>query len=244
MKQKIINNFNHGARTYNSSADVQAFVAQQLASRLKLTSVNHILEIGCGTGMYTQHLIKRFPNASLLLTDIASQMVQACQERFSHNTLIKAVCVDGEKIETDKQFDLITSSMTLHWFENFKKGFDTLIKHLTPGGQIVFSMLGSESLYEWREICQDENVAVGTPLFPDKKTLQQEMPNLQIEVAMYKHFYKSAYEYLSSLKALGANTTLSEHTPVSAGKLRQLLRKYADGIEISYEIIYGCYTQS
>ena len=35
--------------------------------------------------------------------------------------LIKAVCVDGEKIETDKQFDLITSSMTLHWFENFKK---------------------------------------------------------------------------------------------------------------------------
>src|SRR5437762_1931232 len=127
MKRKIIRYFNQGASTYDSAAEVQTYVAQQLVARLENISAKEILEIGCGTGLLSQQLISLFPDASFLLTDIAPVMVETCQNRFMNQPKIKIACLDGETIAVESKFDLITSSMTLHWFDDVTQGLEKII---------------------------------------------------------------------------------------------------------------------
>ena len=152
IKKKIIRYFNQSAMTYDAEATLQAAIAQQLAFRVN----NHfsskktpkkILEIGCGTGLLSQYMLRSYPAASFVLTDIAHTMVNLCSKRFTHDSRIQAICLDGESLALQEKFDLIISSMALHWFEDLPSSFNTIIRHLTPGGCFLFSALGKHSLH-------------------------------------------------------------------------------------------------
>lgn len=243
MKQKIIRSFNQGARTYHSAAEVQTYVAQQLATRLSLLSATRILEIGCGTGLLSQHLIASFPHAHLTLTDIAPEMLKTCHERFATIPNIQVNYADGEALSMNQTFDLITSSMTLHWFEDIEKGINNIIKKLSSGGVLVFAMLGEKSLYEWRDMCEQMNILPAQLNFPQIDFLKERFPELTFNTELYQQSYTTAYDFLSSLKKLGATATPIGHIPVSVSQLRRLFQRYNHEILMTYEIIYGCYTK-
>jgi len=245
VKQKIIRYFNQGAATYDTSAEVQTYVAKQLALRIQPITPQKILEIGCGTGLLSEHLTALFPGTEVLLTDIAPTMVQICRERFRHLSHIKTDCVDAESAAhfVDAQFDLITSSMTLHWFESFSGSLQKLIDALAPGGSIHFAMLGKGSLCEWQAMCESLGLNVATPVFPEMRLIENDFPDVKFEREIYQQRYKNAYAFLNSLKCLGARASHPHHIPVSSGKLRQLFRRYTHEISMSYEIIYGSYTK-
>ena len=59
-----------------------------------------------------------------MLTDIAPAMVQISQQRFINKPKVKVICMDGERLTLPSQFDLITSSMTLHWFSELEESFE------------------------------------------------------------------------------------------------------------------------
>ena len=60
---------------YERSARLQAQSAEKLAGHLPELDDAKILEIGCGTGFLTQHLLERYPDADFLITDLAPEMV-------------------------------------------------------------------------------------------------------------------------------------------------------------------------
>src|SRR5579862_6443089 len=97
-KQNIIKNFNKKASTYGAAAEVQAYVAAQMAQRLKGLRPQSVLEIGCGTGLLSQYLIQLFPHAALLLTDVAPAMLMQCQQSLSVHPAMDLVCMDGEQL--------------------------------------------------------------------------------------------------------------------------------------------------
>lgn len=244
MKERILQCFNKGAETYDSAAIVQMQVAERLATRLPRNSAQTILEIGCGTGYFSQRLTDRYPEASFFLTDIAPAMVSVCKNRFS-SPKIKIACIDGESLALPDQFDLITSNMTLHWFTDIKKSFEKIIERVSSaGGQFVFAMLGEHSLIEWREICENNHLQIPTPLFPSQEKLKEYFPEIKIESEIFQQPYQNVYEFLRSLKNLGATATRTDYLPLSAGKLRQLMRRFDQQINISYEILYGSYKKS
>jgi malonyl-CoA O-methyltransferase len=244
MKKKIIHYFNQGADTYDAVAQVQVHIAEQLTSRLNNIHANHILEIGCGTGLFTQRIMPLFPQASLLLTDISPVMIKHCYERFQHHARVNVHCVDGERFQFQQPIDLIISSMTLHWFDNFERGFANMVKQLMPGARIVFAMLGENSLPEWRDMCAQYNVLSGMRNFPSSYAIKQHYPELEMEIEHYQHQYDSAHAFLSSLKQLGARAPLATHAPIASGRLRKLFRHHSTAINMTYEIIYGSYTKS
>ena len=82
LKKQIIRHFNAGASTYDTTASVQARVAHGLTLRLPNVMPHTVLEIGCGTGLFSQYLPTYFPQASLWLTDIAPAMVAKCRQKF------------------------------------------------------------------------------------------------------------------------------------------------------------------
>lgn len=242
-KHKIIRNFDKKASTYEAGAQVQARVAWQLAHRLEGLQPEGVLEIGCGTGLLSQHLIQLFPEASLLITDVSLAMLQQCQQWVASHRSIDFMCMDGEQFALSKQYDLIVSSMTLHWFMDLQRSCIDITNQLERGGQFVFSILGENSFKEWRMMCQQFNLPIATPLFPAEHLLQTMLPNVELEVETYQQTYSSAYAFLSSLKTIGAIAPRMCYSPLPSGQLRQVLRRFNSEITISYEVIYGKYTR-
>lgn len=245
LKKRIINCFNSKAYGYNQAADIQPLVAKNLADRLMSSRAQQILEIGCGTGMLSQYLMQSFPEANLLLTDIAPAMVSACQESLAPNDKVEVVCMDGEALTTPMTFDLIVSSMTMHWFSDIKNSMASIIAKLAPGGRLMFAMLGDHSLTEWRQACKAANVSIPMPKLPSYREIQKTYPDLKLEVVLEKMHYRNAYQFLKTLKAIGAHAAHADHISYSAGVLRRMMRHldnlFSNDIEISYEIIYGSY---
>jgi malonyl-CoA O-methyltransferase len=243
-KQKIIKSFNSGAYHYNRAADIQPQVARQLAQYLQGLEANTVLEIGCGTGLYSQYLPEHFPDAKLILSDIAPSMLEHCHMRMQQYSNVSLIHLDGEAVELPIEFDLITSCMVFHWFLNFKQSIQQLMAKLAPRGRILFAMLGENSLQEWREIC-NENALMPTPSFISVANLQQSFPDLKIHVELVKQFYQNAYEFLKTLKLIGAGVPHIKHIAITTTALRKVMRlldeKYPQGINISYEIIFGNY---
>jgi malonyl-CoA O-methyltransferase len=247
FKKQIINCFNSGAYTYNAAADIQQVAARGLAARLSGILPASILEIGCGTGLFSQFLPQHFPGARILLTDIAPEMLRVCQQRFVAEPNIVMVCQDGEALTTPGGFDLIVSSMTLHWFTDFFASVEQIIAKLNPGGTFIFAMLGDKSLLEWREICEADSHCRPTPTFPKADAVRTAFPKLQIDVDVTHVTYTNTYQFLKTLKSIGANATDINHITLSPGRLRRIMRAFdktgADNISIAYEVIYGSYTK-
>jgi malonyl-CoA O-methyltransferase len=243
-KQKIINSFN-SAHQYHSAADIQPHIAATLAADLSAISARKILEIGCGTGLFSRHLVNHYPEATILLTDIAPAMLERCQ----HNLKSPANCefrqMDGEALNAADQFDLITSSMTLHWFSQLEKSLQQMISQLAPGGKLLFAMLGVNSLREWRDICKLHHLTT-TPEFISVEKLQAHFPEIKMRVEVSHQVYKNTYEFFKTLKLIGASTPHATHQSLTSGFLRHLMReldlnKNSHGINITYEVIYGYY---
>lgn len=241
IKEQVITHFNRGSATYQQAAGLQAQVAQKLADRLPTVSAAHVLEMGCGTGLLSQHLLSAFPDAQFLFTDIAPAMLKQCQQRYGNLVNTQFVCLDGESFSSAVAFDLIISSMTFHWFLQVANSIKNIIAHLKPGGRLLFAMLGNDSLQEWQTICRAANLPLATPIFPARNQLTIELPNVKFESQIITEIYPNLYAFLRTLKLLGATAPRAGYVPLTADKLRALFRKFNTEIAMTYEVIYGEY---
>jgi malonyl-CoA O-methyltransferase len=242
-KQKIIKNFNKKSGTYSASAIMQQHIAGILANKLMPQLPAKILEVGCGTGFLSQHLIERFPDASLLITDVAPAMVAECQKSVSSHPAIQFACMDGEQLAVTEYYDLIVSSMTLHWFMDLQRSCIDITNQLKRGGQFHFSILGENSFHEWYSLCHEFKVPVATPLFPAVHLLQTMLPQVELTVETYQQTYANAHDFLRSLKKIGAISARRGYKPLPSGRLRQVLRGFNTKLTISFEVIYGKYSR-
>lgn len=241
MKKRIIHCFNKSTQTYDAAAEIQMRVAKQLAKQASAVSAKSILEIGCGTGLLSQLLLTQFPNAEFLLTDIAPNMIEHCQNRFASYEKINTVCIDGEKITVPETINLLVSSMTLHWFSNVVQGIANMISQLPSGSYFIFSLLGEGSMQEWHDVCQQHNLPIATPSWITVSQLENFFPTMQIKNELIKITHQGCYDFLKTLKNIGATAANEYYRPLSAGQLRRVLRQNKDSFTISYHVIYGCY---
>ena len=92
-KQQITRNFSRYADLYDDYAQVQRRSAQDLAKEFDIAPPHSILEIGSGTGLYTQYLQKRFPDAKIFGADISEPMV-AAQRKYPDDKYIFFVVME------------------------------------------------------------------------------------------------------------------------------------------------------
>jgi len=86
------------------------------------TSAITILDLGAGTGLFSEHLLSKYPNADFVLCDIAPKMLEIAKERFSENEAQFEYLVDDYRIYQDeKKYDLVISSLSIHHLEDVEK---------------------------------------------------------------------------------------------------------------------------
>ncbi len=233
--QLVAGAFAAHAGEYERSARLQAQIAEKLVRHLPALDRPEILEIGCGTGFLTQHLLERYPGADFLITDLAPEMVAECQLKIegANERSCRFAVMDGEAPESKAGFDLIALSMTLQWFADPLEGLQRLKELLKPGGHLLFATIGPESFPEWRnalDACGLRHGLIPVPHLPG--VVEQETRIVD---------YGSGIAFLKALRAIGATTPRLGYEPLAPGMLRAALRWLEQEQEsrVSWQIVYG-----
>ena len=105
----INNNFSKNAKTYDSYSNVQQICAEHTLNMINGDEYLNILDIGCGTGLYTNMLINRFSSANIDAIDISPQMISAAKAKLAGSKTV-FMEVDADRFYSDSKYDLITSN--------------------------------------------------------------------------------------------------------------------------------------
>lgn len=211
-KDKIKSAFSQSAKTYDTYADIQKGSAEKLASSLSGISPRSVLEIGCATGHYTSMLAQRYPEASIVSLDFADAMVDVARSKFTGRSNVRFVCADAEALlqELNEEFDLITSNVTLQWFEDIKRSLNEIKRLLSPNGIFAGSIFGSQTFQELAQAVDHmygSPVAIPTQGFLNKYELMSLLNDIftsvEVEEVNITRGYVSTLQLLRHIKKTG-----------------------------------------
>ncbi|MDR2417050.1 MAG: methyltransferase domain-containing protein [Holosporales bacterium] len=247
MTSSVSLKFDRAVSTYDTWSDIQVLAAQKVFERLPVYRHAQILEIGCGTGQLSRRLLHQYRSSRILLVDIAPNMVAHCAQKLGHHQNVSFEVMDAELIRVVHFFDLIISSMTVHWFSHISETLQHLKEALRPGGSLVFCTLGPSSLHEWREAGLECNVDLGVRDFPSRELFEENLPGINLQTHTLYQRYDSSWHFLRMLKNIGGTAAREGHRPVSAAHLKEAMhildRKHPDGTFITYELLCGHWTK-
>ncbi len=152
VRSTVQRRFSAAAPTYDEHATVQAKAADKLVSLLPATpDPVRILEVGCGTGILTQLLLRHFPNASIDAIDISEKMIAQARRRLGHHLRASWRAADARTYRGPEPYSFIVSNCALHWMDPLADGLANLASQLDRQGHFVFSLMLNGTLYELHE---------------------------------------------------------------------------------------------
>jgi len=97
-----------------------------------------VLDAGCGHGWYADWLWRH--GARVVAVDRSAAMVALTQKRTAGRArVIQGDVTDLRSVLADQSFDLVLSSLVLHYEADLKSVFAESARLLRPGGSLVFS---------------------------------------------------------------------------------------------------------
>ena len=243
-KQLIAERFARARRTYDSEARVQHQAAAEMLRLLQIcaghASRPSILEVGCGTGIYSRLLRRAFQPSRLRLNDLCPDMAQSLGDLLDQPE-VDFLPGDAETLPLPPQTDIITSCSTLQWFASPRLFFGRCHEALVPGGILAFSTFGPENLHEIRALTGN-----GLPYHTPSQWASMLPPDLRLlhaseEIATLR--FPTPADVLRHLKRTGVTGT--EKRMWTRARLQTFTEEYvrrftqADGqVSLTYHPIY------
>ena len=168
-----------------------------------------ILDIGCGTGLFTQETRSQRPHWRCFGLDIAFGMCATALGRE-----VKVVQADAQRLPfADKSFDGVFSSLCLQWVNDKPAAIAEIARVLKPGGKAVIVTLGGANLQELHEVSGGEMKLL--PMEPVDAyrgwIAQAGLKVTRGESQPERHHYENAYALLNSMRVIGAGNAMAEH---------------------------------
>jgi ubiquinone/menaquinone biosynthesis C-methylase UbiE len=98
-----------------------------------------VLDLGCGYGW---HCIYAMENgaSSVVGIDISRKMLEVAKEKTSYPEVEYKCCAIEDVDFTDESFDVILSSLALHYVKDYEILIKKIYRMLKPGGDFVFTV--------------------------------------------------------------------------------------------------------
>lgn len=258
-KRSLRQAFERAAASYDATAVLQNEVCRRMLERLDY--IKHrpesILDAGSGTGNAHAGLHKRYPAARLIALDIALAMLRRGQERLPwwkglFTQRVSAVCGDIERQPiADASVGMVWSNLALQWVNDLPRTFAEMRRVLSPGGLLMFSTFGPDTLKELRRAYQDTDRHSHVNRFIDMHDIGDLLVNAGFgdPVMDMEHFtlaYDELRPLMRDLKAIGAHNVTQGRPGGLSGKrlLATVTRNYEafrrDGkLPATFEVVYG-----
>jgi trans-aconitate 2-methyltransferase len=168
----------------------------ELLARIAHPDPKEIVDLGCGPGTTTVHLLERWPDAHVIGIDSSSDMI-AHAARVTAPGRLEFRQGDLREWEPDGPVDVLLTAATLQWVPDHASLFPRFVGSLAPGGVFAFQVPGNFS--------------------EPSHTLLYELAQSDRWGARLRHLVRSSpvldpAEYLSALLATGAQADVWETT--------------------------------
>ncbi|KPB74136.1 Malonyl-[acyl-carrier protein] O-methyltransferase [Pseudomonas syringae pv. maculicola] len=249
-KRQVAASFSRAAGSYDSVADLQRSVGNQLLARLPAGfTPSRWLDMGCGTGYFSRALAQAFDHSEGIALDIAEGMLRHAQPLGGAQHFIAG---DAEHLPLrDQSCALIFSSLAVQWCADFAAVLHEAHRVLQPGGVFAFASLCVGTLHELRDSWQAVDGRVHVNRFRHEDDYRQlcaasGLRVRSLEVRPQVLHYPDVRSLTHELKALGAHNLNPGRPNGLTGRARILgmvqayerFRQEA-GLPATYQVLYA-----
>jgi len=246
-KHIVERNFSRHAERYDAHTGVQRAIGVKLIERLGSRCFGHILDIGCGTGSYTNLLHERHPAARITGLDLSAEMIRVARDKLAGRG-IEFLVGDAETVTFEAPFDLISSNACFHWFADLERTIAKCASALTENGLLAFSSLGPRTYWELGA-CLDTVLPAHQPIsarsFVDRCALEailgRHFPGVMVAEETMVEEYRSLLELLNTIKYAGTRGSGLEGVALTKTLLNDLEAEYrrrCGSIAATYQVFY------
>ncbi len=159
--------FSRASAGYASAAALQGEIEARLLESLDLLALaperdpdwspELVLDVGSGPGSAARAMRARWPKARIVAVDLSLDMLRrqprgGLRDALSLRKPVDRVCADLRALPLpDASVDVLFSNLCLQWIDDLPAAFAGFRRVLRPGGALVVSTFGSDTLWELRE---------------------------------------------------------------------------------------------
>jgi len=271
-KAKIRQSFAAASLTYDGVAELQRSVGKELLDTINIESLTGtLLDLGCGTGFLTAKLLSKqvgyasrtmnlaecskngtrcVPYSTLIALDIALPMLQVTRTKLTKASNINYLCADAEQLPLIGQIvDGVFSNLALQWCVNLEAVFTDIKRVLKPGGRLVFSTFGPQTLQELKSAWAEVDIYNHVNEFYSGQQLTRFLrlagyTEIKIEIKQYIANYGSVLELMKELKQIGAHNVIAgrNKSVTTKTQMQRMIAAYekhqaGDQIAATFEVI-------
>ncbi len=247
--------FDRAADTYDAAAVLQAEVGRRLLERLDYLRINPalVVDLGTGTGLALDALRDRYPSAHIVGIDISEGMLRRARKRGRWLRRPQVLAADARALPlADRSVDLLYANLLLPWCVQIDQVWAEISRVLRPGGAMLCTTLGPDTLMELRAATQAlDSAAVHVHAFIDMHDIGDALIRHRIaepvmDAEKLQLSYPSVEGLIRDLRQTGSGN-------IAAGR-RHGLNRYltagsiarhypgsdsAAGISATIEVVYG-----
>lgn len=252
---EICNTFNKHAQEYEQAAKIQNEVGQRLFDRLQYLKITprYVLDLGCGTGLFSRQLKKRYPKAEIIGLDLASVMLKEAKRKQGWLNQWPLVNADMMHLPfATGTFDLIFANQVIHWGQPLELLIRELNRVMNNQGCLMFSTLGPDTFKELKIAWKQADAYAHTNEFLDMHDLgdcllRERFLDPVVDMELLSVHYSTLKQLLANLKAQGVRNINQQRNEGLTGKHSwekfeqsyESLRTEAGKYPLTYEIVYG-----
>ena len=238
--------FNRASKSYNDVAFLQKEIANRLLKKLNPLKLipESILDLGSGTGIFTNLVSSKYSNAKTISLDFALNSITLSNADFK-------VCANANHLPfKTSSIDFVCSNLMLQWIQDPSLVFKEVNRVLKPDSLFFFSSFGPDTLNELKSSWAVVDSGNHVNNFVDMHDLGDQLTGCGfqspiMEMEKITLTYSEVEDLMLDLKSLGANKVFSQSKGL-VGKnkfinMKNMYESYrTDGkIPATYEVIYG-----
>lgn len=255
LETEVCKAFGKAAVQYDDVAVIQREIGDRLFERLSYLAMRPavVLDLGCGTGTWTQQLKQRYTDALVMGLDYALPMLGAAKSRASIDafTLLQANMMQCPIARNS--VDLVFANQVVHWSSDMPALFKEVMRVLKPGGCFFFSTLGPDTFFELKEAWSRVDKFDHVFSFPDMHDVgDQLMAHGFLDPVVDREDLVAHYaSFMALVRSLKAQGVRNMHANRRAGLTGKAAWRRAEEVytanwmtaehkaPLRYEIIYG-----
>lgn len=260
--------FGRAADTYDAAAVLQKLVREEMLGRLDLVKLDPqvILDAGCGTGLASHALQKRYPKSQVVSLDFAYPMLQKARSTRGDAGVVQQLkslfggnkqnllCADIEALPlADSSVGMVWSNVAIQWCNDLDAALQEFHRVLQPEGLLMFSTFGPDTLRELRAATDaaSGNQYTSVSRFIDMHDIGDALVRAGfsapvLDVERFTLTYDDVKSVMRDLKSIGAHNATDGRARGLMGKayFAKLAQSYEqfrqDGkLPATFEVVYA-----